>query len=558
MRSSTEHRRAPLAAVVALAGALCGAASAHAGPFVAAQQLGGSVRPTFQQELAVGPGGGAAVAFGAATRAGSPGGVYDSDERVYVAVHDQGTLATSQASGGFGAPLAVSPAGYPVAAVRLGIDAAGATTAVYWLGNPSDAHFEHGAVYARHRPANGTWSPAQRLASQVLPYQAQYTAPELVVAPDGRATVLTEAGLFTRGPGATSFTALPGTADVRHVAMNDAGHIAATTLGPANPETGRALLSVKVRPAGGIFGAATLLGPLQAGEPVAADRSSIAITNSGNVVVGWEPGPTAANRSGPFALNVSVRTTGSTVASGTWSTTQLVDATRGVLPGASFGVSVRAESSTKAAVSWSQDGTGPWFFRERRQQLLPSDLASVVVPSTVQAVSAGARGRSLAAAGDPALSSDGVRIQVRPAWGEAFARPQTILAAPEGESYIAPRVGLDDQGNGWVSWIRLAPGPNGAPGSAAVGVTGYDPVPPVFNAVSVSAATAGAPVAFSAAATDRMSAPALTWDFGDGTAAAAGASVSHTYALPGTYTAKVVARDAAGNSASYLKTVVVN
>lgn len=46
--------------------------------------------------------------------------------------------------------------------------------------------------------------------------------------------------------------------------------------------------------------------------------------------------------------------------------------------------------------------------------------------------------------------------------------------------------------------------------------------------------------------------------FADGTSAGRGNAVVHTYARPGTDTAKVTARDEAGNTASWPKTIVVN
>lgn len=94
-------------------------------------------------------------------------------------------------------------------------------------------------------------------------------------------------------------------------------------------------------------------------------------------------------------------------------------------------------------------------------------------------------------------------------------------------------------------------------GSGVEGESGDDPVAPRITSVAATPAAVGAPVILVAAATDRVSNPALTWSFGDGTPNAAGASTSHTYATPGTYAAKVTAKDEAGNTASWNKTIVV-
>jgi hypothetical protein len=59
-----------------------------------------------------------------------------------------------------------------------------------------------------------------------------------------------------------------------------------------------------------------------------------------------------------------------------------------------------------------------------------------------------------------------------------------------------------------------------------------------------------------AAASDRMSAPALRVDFGDGSTAAGGA-VEHIYGAPGDYTVTVTATDAAGNASSVTRPIRV-
>jgi hypothetical protein len=79
----------------------------------------------------------------------------------------------------------------------------------------------------------------------------------------------------------------------------------------------------------------------------------------------------------------------------------------------------------------------------------------------------------------------------------------------------------------------------------------------VLVAVAVPpTATAGAPVTMSAAATDRSGAPALRFDFGDGSGAD-GANVQHTYGAAGTYVVTVTATDAAGHRASVTRTIAV-
>jgi hypothetical protein len=59
-----------------------------------------------------------------------------------------------------------------------------------------------------------------------------------------------------------------------------------------------------------------------------------------------------------------------------------------------------------------------------------------------------------------------------------------------------------------------------------------------------------------AAASDRVSTPAITWSFGDGTGAS-GAAVSHAYAASGAYTVTITATDAAANSASESRSILI-
>ena len=71
--------------------------------------------------------------------------------------------------------------------------------------------------------------------------------------------------------------------------------------------------------------------------------------------------------------------------------------------------------------------------------------------------------------------------------------------------------------------------------------------------------TAGETVSFSASVSDATSgAPApYTWDFGDGIGQSTGATPSHAYTQPGTYTVRFTARDVAGNESSATTTITV-
>lgn len=89
-------------------------------------------------------------------------------------------------------------------------------------------------------------------------------------------------------------------------------------------------------------------------------------------------------------------------------------------------------------------------------------------------------------------------------------------------------------------------------------LSSYDAAPPVIAAPTVTGnLLAGTQLTLAATATDAWStAGTPAWTFGDG-AAATGASVTHTYAIAGTYTAHVSVTDSAGNSAGKDVTIVV-
>jgi hypothetical protein len=112
-----------------------------------------------------------------------------------------------------------------------------------------------------------------------------------------------------------------------------------------------------------------------------------------------------------------------------------------------------------------------------------------------------------------------------------------------------PDVAVGPKGDGVASWST------NATGSAA----GFDNSPPSFPAPAIpTGATVGVPAAFSVGSVTDVWGPiaSITWDFGDG-ATADGTSVSHTYAAPGSPTAKLVVTDAAGNAASASSAVPV-
>lgn len=535
----TRIRTGAALAVAVAAGAIVAPAAQAAGPFTAPQTVTPPWQRASSSDLAVGPGGAAAVLFSGYASFDAETDTFEN--RVYASVHEQGALPSSNAARGFGAAVPLSPsAETTVLDAKAAVDSAGNVTAVLWTGTDIDS----AVISTRYKPVGGAWQPAQVISPQSFVPNSQNIGPELTVTPDGRAFVLTDAGLFERAPGASTFTAVPDSSDVVDVAVSATGTLAAASSTPT--------YSVRVLPAGGTWGPATELGLLDDSFPFEADRSSIAITDDGTVVAAWdEGGPDATGADAEHGLNVSVRTP-----AGTWSTEQNVNATDGG-PFGTFAPIATASGNSTVLVSWSEfTGEPPTGSTASRRTFPGGTTATSVAPFVDVAFSAS--GRALATVGPTSPGSGDITAQVRPSAGAAFGAPVSVIA-PSGTAtrYAGADVGLDAQGNGYVSWQRTID--NGdAPNTYAIGVTGYDPVAPVITSASVPAAgKAGASVAVSATATDRMSVPTYAWNFGDGKTAT-GASVSHTYASAGTYAVKVTATDEAGNSSTSTKSVVVS
>jgi PKD domain len=132
------------------------------------------------------------------------------------------------------------------------------------------------------------------------------------------------------------------------------------------------------------------------------------------------------------------------------------------------------------------------------------------------------------------------------AHGGSFGSSQN---GPAGNA--APVVAADDPGHVHAAW---------AAGSTAVDTAVFDPVPPVLSPVAANpnALLAGGATQLDATATDVWSGPpSIHWDFGDGTTGD-GASLTHTFPLAGTFTAKATATDAAGNSSAGTSDVQVS
>jgi len=171
----------------------------------------------------------------------------------------------------------------------------------------------------------------------------------------------------------------------------------------------------------------------------------------------------------------------------------------------------------------------------------PAGSSQTLVTSTLNSVADIAMSPGGAAlAVFPTSDSTGVQAAVRAAGALTFSPATALAASPS----AGPGVAMDDAGDGVAVYDA------GPTGSAVAQARGFDATQPSIDSTSIpSAATTGQPVQFTAQASDLWGPITMSWDFGDGSAAAAGPTATHAFAAAGTHTVTVTATDAVGNSA---------
>jgi hypothetical protein len=137
-----------------------------------------------------------------------------------------------------------------------------------------------------------------------------------------------------------------------------------------------------------------------------------------------------------------------------------------------------------------------------------------------------------------------VRAAVKPAGAGAFEASQ-IVSDPTSDA-VTPVTALDGNGDAVVAYqIGNTP--------AGIGTATYDGAGPLLGTpTGASTVAVGAEASFSVAQPeDAFSQVAsVNWSFGDGSAPATGAQVSHAFTKPGTFTVTVTATDAVGNAST--------
>jgi hypothetical protein len=126
-------------------------------------------------------------------------------------------------------------------------------------------------------------------------------------------------------------------------------------------------------------------------------------------------------------------------------------------------------------------------------------------------------------------------------------------------AFFNPSVGIDDQGNAFAAFTRDAfhkMPPLDGMDHYTFEVAAFDFAAPSLTASVPPNGVASLPVGMAAAASDRLTATSISWNFGDGGTATGGA-VQHAFGAPGAFDVTVTAKDGVGNAVSRTAPVLV-
>lgn len=428
----------------------------------------------------------------------------------------------------WGTPTAFSASDQPPLTVA---DGAGNAVTFASIQEGTSAVFDR--LVGFYRPSGGSWDSGQKFLGGVNPYING--APTAAMLPDGTAVaaIPTFSGMqfASRPPGASSIWAVetvPVTAcdtgcsiDVATDASGNA--IFLWTQSGTSPTASDGVYSVR-RDKTGTYGA-----PQQVVSNVAGTSSArIGVAAAGDAVAVWLSG-------------TSVRYSTRPATSGVWAASAAVTAT------VADGPDLVVDANGNATVSWIGYNGASASFKDVTAAYRPAGGAW----SAAQPIGLGpAAVLSLDQASTPwiiwQVDSGAVDVRTQSGGGTGWGASTRLASAGSGAQ--RPVLAFDTVGNGAAVWN------DGAQFHTRI----YDGAAPVVAVTSASAqATAGAPVDLSASGSDPWSPVTISWDFGDG-ATGTGASVSHTYAASGTYSARATATDGAGNnSPSQVVTVTV-
>ncbi len=132
-----------------------------------------------------------------------------------------------------------------------------------------------------------------------------------------------------------------------------------------------------------------------------------------------------------------------------------------------------------------------------------------------------------------------------------WAKPDVVTTGMLSNPGV-PGVAIDAEGNSVTTWTDNT-------GEPVVRAAAYDATAPRLVGLNIpETGTIGIPISFSVSSFDAWSGiGGTTWSFGDGQQVT-GASVSHSYARPGTYQVQVKAADLVGNVSTETRTITIS
>ena len=490
-------------------------------------------------------------------------------------------------------PTNLSALGRNASEPQVAVDAAGDTVAVW-----SRTDGSHTIIQSSSRPAGGAWTPVADLSAS----GRSATEPQVAVDAVGNAVAV-----WSRTNG--SHTVIQG-------ASRPTGGDWTSPLDISDSERSAVESEVAVDPAGNavalwsrfdgsddiVQGALLVPGSgSRWSEPVDistagenAEEPQVAVDGAGNAVAVWsrlEGSNTIAQAAyrasgGPWGTPTDLSKAG-----GNAKEPQIA-----VDPGGSaIAVWSRAVGGLGTVQAADMAPGGDW--------LEALDLSGVGEDATEPNVAlAGGRAIAVFSAGDAGPYTT-IKAREKPAGG-AWQSTQDLTQHGLTQTVVSPRVVIDPRGNAAAAWARSGASPTviegrtktaGGPWSGieelselgessvepqiAVGATGdgaavwsrdnevntiiqaagFDGAGPTFPSLSIPvAATVRQPVRFAAATFDNWSpVRSIDWSFGDGGEGAAGGSVEHTFASPGTYPISIITADNLGNTGAAAGTITI-
>ncbi len=494
----------------------------------------------------------------------SPGQMAFAPDGTAVAVWDEPDgghsvvrTASRPAGGVWSASEPLSGALLESSGAALAIDAAGNAVAA-WTSFDDDT-FTNATIYVAERPAGGSWATPVALSDGLT----QVVGVRLAVTPGGAATAVwlrrdstNRIQAATRAPGgawplpadAVYLSTAGYNADSPDVAVDPNGNLVAVWQKIAGTGGGIYKIEGAVRPAAAVDW--TDPQDLSEAGSFTATQPHVVIDGSGLATAIWQQ--TTSTRT---LIQSATRPAGD-VAS--WSARK--DLSAPDTDGAAPQLSADADGNVTAVWGESTGGMGSTYRirTSTRAQASADWSAAITLGTGLGTVSFPSDGPAVAVAADGSAAATWLnRDMALNTTVEGAARtkagtwtPLTTLSTPTSGSSSA-MVAIDYDGDAAAMWLEVFS--NYQIKSRVLDGAGPVVTPPTVS----STGTVGQPMAFSAAAADAWSGPALiSWSFGDGTDAS-GASVMHTYAAPGSYQVTVTATDGVGNSTSRGGTTVV-